>query len=822
MKSRCIDAVNLAAGRALTKAQIESIDATMEFHYRRAKSEQAANGWSDADTLREAATAAAGEFRATVAKKAQRVALDINSKAERAAQYAELKAVWKSPTKALGRMIEISATYQKGVRAQAFGRIVEAIESAEPRFLGMMENAAASRDFVRELFGQDTGNTVAKKGAAAWTKGAEELRLRANRAGFNIGKLDYSFIPQPHDVVRMMNAGKEAWTSAILPRLDRSRYLNEKGVALTDVEMQPVLERAFDTITTNGVNKLDPTEFRGTGGRANRGSAHRAIHFKDADAFMDHMDEFGKGTVWDAMKSHVDSTSSSIGLVEQFGPNPEAHFKQLEAQMLKDEGGKPGTGHGIYWVAPKTQWEVLTGNANQALNPRFAAFNQGARSLQVAGKLGSTFLGAGNDLFVTLPTTALFNQMPVMKTIGQVFKSLGRDQKKFAAEAGLTVDSIIGDMNTFAAENLTGAGWTSKLASGVMKASLLEGWTHAMQRGFSMSMMHMLSDMSKTTEWSALSAADLRRFAAGGVTEADWNVWKAAPRRDMQGAEIIHHDDIAALAAGGSDASKRAYDHAATSLLGYIASESDAALVIPNNYTTAALTRGLQKGTPQGEAIRHVALFKGYSAAIGARYMQRIADLDMNVVGKAGLMVAFTAAMTLMGAVGVQLKSLAVGKDPVDMTGEHAGKFWFKAFAQGGGTGIMGDVVNTALQADRDAGLTLASTLMGPVAGTAVDAVDMTLGEAGKKARGQKTDFGAKALRFVRNNTPLGAPLNLWYTKQAVDHMFFHELQEAASPGYLSRQQQRSQKEFGQAYYWKPGHGGPQRAPDLPKMAGAR
>lgn len=81
--------------------------------------------------------------------------------------------------------------------------------------------------------------------------------MRANCAGFNIGKLDYSWLPQPHDVVAMANAGKEAWTAAVLPRLLRDRYLNSDGSRMVDHDLVPVLDKIYDTIKTFGTNKLD-------------------------------------------------------------------------------------------------------------------------------------------------------------------------------------------------------------------------------------------------------------------------------------------------------------------------------------------------------------------------------------------------------------------------------------------------------------------------------------------------------------------------------------------------------------------------------------
>jgi hypothetical protein len=71
-------------------------------------------------------------------------------------------------------------------------------------------------------------------------------------------------------------------------------------------------------------------------------------------------------------------------------------------------------------------------------------------------------------------------------------------------------------------------------------------------------------------------------------------------------------------------------------------------------------------------------------------------------------------------------------------------------------------------------------------------------------------NFGGDLVKLLRSNV---AP-NLWYTKAALDHLIFNELQEWASPGYLDRMQERAEKTYGQSYWWKPDEVVPSAAPD--------
>jgi len=72
-------------------------------------------------------------------------------------------------------------------------------------------------------------------------------------------------------------------------------------------------------------------------------------------------------------------------------------------------------------------------------------------------------------------------------------------------------------------------------------------------------------------------------------------------------------------------------------------------------------------------------------------------------------------------------------------------------------------------------------------------------------------------VKFVKSNVPGN---NLWYTRAAIDHLMFHQLQEYLSPGYLEKMRKRSEKEYGQQFWWEPGEPVPERAPDMAAAGG--
>jgi hypothetical protein len=117
---------------------------------------------------------------------------------------------------------------------------------------------------------------------------------------------------------------------------------------------------------------------------------------------------------------------------------------------------------------------------------------------------------------------------------------------------------------------------------------------------------------------------------------------------------------------------------------------------------------------------------------------------------------------------------------------------WAAAFIQGGAAGIYGDFLFGRV--NRFGGDVL-ETVVGPTAGTASQLIEMA-----QRARtaGLSSDeefkFG-ELLTVATGNTPFA---NLFYVKPALDFLFMNSLREAASPGYLRRNEGRRKKEYGQ------------------------
>ncbi len=810
MRADCIKEVEQAIGRPLKAAEAKAIEDKISFHIRDlARTDPTKFNSLTADQRQLAgAQAAMADHMADVAKKAQRKGLNLLAQTRELDNQTARAAVLggKQPfTSALFERLRQVDTRIKGERNRAFTSIMDTIIAAEPKFLGLLTNKAAERDFVHEVFGQDSGNAVARNAAKVWRDQMDSIRARQNAAGADIGRLDYGWLPQPHSLVKVRRAAPQEWASFVLGRLDRRRYLNEDGTQMTDTQVTDFLMAAHETLRTDGLNKMTPGTGNGSSRAAKHDNAHRQIHFKDGDSYLEYMRDFGPTSVFEAMNGSVHAQIKDTVLTEQLGPNAAQTYRLLhDTAKQKDAGGSGAFAGTEFGATPDMVWNVLNGSLGVPVNARFAEFNQGIRNFMVAAKLQATLIASVIGDVQSLAITSAYHGLPIGKTLVSALKSVSKDYRTEAGRMSIGMDSITSDMVSFHTDNLS-AGWTSKLANATMKVTLLEGWTNAMRRGFSVEIMsRMAGDTRKAWGDDAVLRSRLERH---GITQDDWAVWQAATPEDWRGHQMLTPESVASMQ--GFSAKQK--NDAIGKLLGYIQEESEFTSILPGIMTRATLRQGTQSGSVGGEALRHLTLFKSFGVAMFERHWKRVSQIE-STGGKLAYSASVFTGLLMAGAMTNQLMDIMNGRDPRDM---KEGKFWLQAMLRGGGVGIFGDILNTGLGGDNRGGQSNLTGLLGPVYGTAAD-VGLTLGSVFKE-KTEPADVGANLLRIGYQNTPF---IRSWYTKAAFEHAVMHDMQEMLSPGYLSRMKKRAKKDFNQRFWWEPGETAPSRAPNLGAAVG--
>ena len=834
MKPQCATAVRAAAGgREISDAKLKAIDdamvGTMRELARRDRQRWA--GLTREQRVAEAVTKAMEDIQAQAALKEYQAGLQVLRAAEADARVISLQQTGTSVTRsqALARDAQNVENQVHGVRNEFMASLGELFDAAGNkdgtgllRNLGMrvfgLDNPQMTADVVREVFRSadgSTGNKAAGAAAKAWLEVIERMRQRFNAAGGNIGKLGYGYLSQAHDAVRVRTAGADRWAKRVLPLLDREQYVREDGSLMPDAELLDVLRAAHETISTGGANKHEPGTFAGTGKRANRGADHRVLHFRDGDAWIDYMRDFGEGSLYDSMVGHIGRMARDIALVEAYGPNAAQTFR-VQADIARRVDGEGTLANRAQGNKPETYWELISGNAGTPENRLIARVGQDLRNVQTAAKITAGPLAAFGDM-ATIAASLHYNRLPYFQMLANVGRQFKADERAFLQSHGVIAESLVNDVQRMVGDHFSRS-FTGQVTNSVMRLSLLNAWTDGLRAAFSATLMRNFSTKVGKA-WGDLDGWDRQLLSRKGIGEAEWAVISRAAPTERNGMQYLTADSIRAT--GDPLAGQ-----AATKWLAFVTDEAQFAVVNPDLATRAIVTGGASRaGTFSGEAWRSFAQFKSFPVAMVTRHWQRIIDTPQGLDGaplgfgggspllggpvgnKIGMLAALMVTATLLGAIQTQGRQVMAGKDPIDMTGEHAAKFWLKAFSAGGGGGFFADVLLAPLD-DPSRSFEGKLGMAGPVAGAVGGLIDV--------AKADKNQ-GARAVQWVNDQLP---GVDIWYLRAAWEHWALHNAQEALNPGYLGRVEQRAQKNWGQGYWWTPGEALPDRAPDFERAVG--
>ena len=691
------------------------------------------------------------------------------------------------------------------------GRAEAALRHLRPRAAGLARRPAAQRNVVRELFGEATGDQAAKDAAGAWAEAAELARQWFNDLGGNIAKRADWGLPQAHDALAVGAVGFEDWAAFIAPRLDRVRMLDlDTGAPLSDARLLELLRDTYEAIRTGGWSRLEPRLTpRGRGAVANRRGARRFLQFRDADAWLEYQRRFGEPDVLGAMVGHLNDMAMDIARMKVLGPNPDASVEWLRQAVSKAAAGQgrraEDRARSVATALTRVNAE-LTGAAVIPVNGRAARGFQALRNVLTSAQLGAAALSALSDLGLQRVARG-FNGLPaVSRALPQILRLMSpgaNADQRLAVRMGLVAENwtAMALAQQRYAGDVIGPRWSRLFADVVLRASLLSPWTQAGRWAFGLEFLGHLGDL-RSKALGEMPAPTRRALERYGLGDDDWRAVSALPLLRERGAELL---DVPALF--------EAAPEVALKVLRMVQSETEFAVPVGSVRARAQLRQGTRPGTFAGEVMASVAMYKSFAVSIVHSHLMR--GLVGAAVGRRGVYLAnLVASTTVMGALAIQAKHVANGRDPQDMADPA---FWGAAQVQGGGLGIFGDF----LFADVNRfGAGPVTTAAGPVAAFAEDLARLTWGNVQQAAAGERSNAGREAVRFAQRYAPGG---NLWYSRLALERLLFDELQRMADPDAeraFRRRERRARRERGQRFWWRPGRPAPSRPPRIAGFVG--
>ena len=687
------------------------------------------------------------------------------------------------------------------MRGAMHAKFVQGIDAYRSKAAGLTRDVPRLVNMVREIYAEGTGDSV----AAAASKGF----LSANdfgadmfiAAGGAMAKRERYFPNPKYQPAKIQAEGKEAFSKYLHDAYNdgRLRLRDWETLEPADpVQAATIIASAVETLHSGGLNKIVPGQ-AGSSKIANKRSDPRVLEWTSADAWLDANRRWGTGDsgIWDTIIGHFESLARDVGLMRALGPNPSGMTR-----MLADEVKKRG---GSTWDVAVIQgaYDHLSGKLASPKHESIAFATRQLGALHAASKLLSSPISAIGDM-VTLSTASLWNGLPVVKVLGDYLKAFGPGghlTRKDAIAHGLAADFWINRAHAAARdmEAFGGSSFLERSADFLLRASFANVQANNARAVFQLNFLQDLGTQAGRG-FDSLKGRTKRALTRVGISADDWDTIRTQGLFKEDGDVSIYPEQL--LQSGATDQGLK--------LMGLISREQDFAQVQGDLRADMVKTLGTQSGTVVGMGVREFMRFKSYSIGIVTTHINRMMfEGDHSKAGRLGMILAFGTAMTVMGGLAMQLRMIANGRDPRDMT---APSFWGAAALQGGGLGIFGDLIKSG--ATRTGGSWWAA-VGGPTAGLIEDAVKMTLGNAGEAIDGKNTNWGREAVRFLRNHTP-GS--NLWYARKAIDGYLWDYLQSVVDPDYrqsFQRTQDRARKEHNQEMWWPPGAFGPQRAPDL-------
>ncbi len=824
MKEQCKQAVAKALGKqSLTAQEATDIEARINETMRNLARKDI-NNWrnlSDAEKLTEAAKQVAIDIQDQLKRKHKIAAQDILKQSQNIAALDHGKL---SSMEVIDRMVaahgDMSGIQSIDSKARAIasiyrGELIDFYTNIKGG-LGIFTDQELVQKIVRERFGENTGDALAKKISDKMGDVFETMRDRFNRNGGDIGKLDNWGLPQTHNLEKIAKAGKEAWVNKAESLIDTRQYVHENGDYYSQQEIRSLLEYTYDTLSSDGANKIEvgrQATGSGTSKVTNRHSESRVLHFKDAESWLEYQSEFGGMQFVDLVEAHINGLSKDIAMVENLGSNPKTALK-----ILMDAAAKKDWEKGIdenKTQSSRKRAQVMFDEFSGGNSPQsqvLANLGLAYRSMNVASMLGGTTIASLADQ-ATIAKNASVHNVSYRKAFGGLIEQLNpanKADRDFAHGLGLATEEMLGSIARWSDDGLTTTyGRTAKLArisssiaSQVMRISFLNALTSASKVGFTKLLMEKYGRLSRSKAWNDLDVQDRELLSNTGLDERAWQVFQLAePVVDRKGNQLMSARSIyeipdEKLTAFGDP--KQVKDQVASQLQAHLLDEQGMAVIEAGLRERTWMTVGA-KGTITGEVFKGITQFKSFSAAFLMRQGSRMVAQE-GLKGKAAYGIPLFVTMTLLGGLVVQLRELLNGNDPQTIYDSNdpkkATSFFMRSLVAGGGLPVLGDIlVAGADTSGRDAN----SFVSGPLGGDFESLLSLTVGNLTQYNEGKDTNFGNEAFKFVKGKVPAQ---NLWYTKAAINRMVFDEMQDTIAPGYREKALRKAERQQDRERFW--------------------
>lgn len=664
---------------------------------------------------------------------------------------------------------------------------------------------------------------------------SEEQRLRLNRAGANIAKLE-GRLPQSHDQLKLLDrslGGEQGWIEFVDGALDKERTFPGR----TDAEIREILRDVYVTITNNqdkAIGVQETPTIRTPRNVASSLGRHRVLHFKDAQSYLSYMDRYGRRNLWEAIIGEMEGNSRKLSLMETLGPNPEHMLRMLldnervavrravDARELSPEKGNKqiraidaAYGRGGAPTGKVANWmSVLSGETLSPVDVGVAKAFGIARSFQSMGKLGAATLSAVADVFTKAMNMrvngANFLERHTRPFI-DIVRSYDNVERRILNDLGFYFELENGTLIHRFDQADTMPGAVSNLMNKFFKYSGLTPWTERQKAGMAQWLSNQLG-AARALGYDSLDPNLRAMLDYHGIDAARWDVYRRHMTEEYGGktymnpslARNLTDAQISGLLPESlqghvrkgytpelwAQARRNEFDRIRTRLeteaRAFFADETKFAVIEPDARVTSTMTQGTRPGTATGEALRMIMQFKSFPIAFWQRTIQgqRWKKGSATGIDYPGF-VEYTVSALAYGYLAMTLKDYAKNRTHRDPLKPET---WLAAAMQSGGAGIYGDFLLGKMNRFGNGAL---ETAAGPMLGD----ISSIIMAANSMVHGEFEQGRDRLIRTGMSNLPY---INMFYVKPAADYFILDSIREWMSPGYKGRMRREMEREFGQ------------------------
>lgn len=593
------------------------------------------------------------------------------------------------------------------------------------------------------------------------------------------------------------------------------------------VDPDTFLRRIFNAISADTWMRGDSQEFKGLlagigpANIARQRAAHRELHFKSAEDEVAYMRQFGSGGVADSVIRELEGAGSAIALMRGLGTNPEAMFQLQRTELLK-EARDTGNHALALAVSRRTlDWQLaeVTGASRQVANPTVASYASSIRVLQSIAKLGGAMLSSFGDV-ATAAAELRYQGRGALDAyadmIGGIFKGRRAGEKRIIGDLlGVGFEGGTGHILSRLGGESAPPGGLAKAAAVFFRLNGLSWWTDTHKTTAGLVIARFFAMMTEH-DHASLPAPTQRLLGQYGIDRTSWDILRTAQLHaaedgktflTAEGIKQIPLDrflggamTLERVAGLSGRAQREARDKLASAYATMVTDRVDYAVITPGARERAYLNMGTQRGDLLGEALRFVMQFKSFNTAMITKSIGRdiYGGQGGGKLGATMRTMSLAFQLGVMGYLAMSAKDILAGKNPRD---PQAPETWAAAMMMGGGMGILGDYAYGQFNRYGQSAL---ATAAGPTFGTADNLMQMwaTAHDPQAIERGKVGhDLAAEGLRALASNTPFAS---LWWARPAINYLALWPVQEALSPGYLSRMQHHLEQDNKQTFWLSP------------------